>query len=162
MTITVRSYKYNSARNNDLTSWQAAAAYLRQKGYVPILIPDTDALTDGIPAELADMPAVPEASWNVGIRLAFYERAFVNLGVSNGPLYLALLDHKCRALMFKIITGGVPQNEESYIRRQGFKIGGQIPFCTPFQKRIWQDDRLQVIIDEFEAFERSIKSADVA
>ena len=31
----------------------------------------------------------------------------------------------------------------------GFKIGGQMPFATPFQRLVWEDDTLQVIEHEF-------------
>ena len=158
--ITVRTYGYNSARNSDLRAWQAAAQYLGERGYTPVIVPDTESLADGMPDGFSKFPCMPEASWNVGLRLALYEQAFVNLGVSCGPLYLGLLDSKCRVLMFKIVTSGVSQNEKDYIRRQGFVIGGQIPFSTPFQKRVWRDDSFEAIVEEFEAFEELARSAE--
>jgi hypothetical protein len=158
--ITLRTYGYNQARNSDLKAWQAAAHYLSDRGYTPVIVPDTESLADGMPDEFADLLCMPEAAWNVGLRLALYEQAFVNLGVSCGPLFLGLLDSKCRVLMFKIVTSGVSQNEEDYIRRQGFVIGGQIPFNTPFQKRVWRNDSFETIVEEFEAFEELVRSTE--
>ncbi len=158
--ITLRTYGYNQARNSDLEAWRAAAHYFSERGYTPVIVPDTESLADGMPDELAGLLCMPEASWNVGIRLALYEQAFVNLGVCCGPLFLGLLDSKCRVLMFKIVTSGVSQNEEDYIRRQGFVIGGQIPFNTPFQRRVWRDDSFETIVEEFEAFEELVRSTE--
>jgi hypothetical protein len=156
VSITVRHYKYNPARNSDLPAWHRVADYLVGRGYFPIFVPDTESLADGIPKEVAAFAHMGEAAWNLNLRLALYERAFLNLGINNGPSFLYLVASKAKGIMFKLITAGLPSNEAPYLAQQGFKIGGQIGFCTQFQKCVWEDDGFDVIKTEFEDMERRI------
>lgn len=156
VSITTRHYDYNPARNSDLQAWAHFAAYLRERGYMPVFIPDTESLAAGPATEIAEFPHFSEAAWQLHLRLAFYERAYLNLGINNGPAFLYLLDDRAKGIMFKIVTQGVEQNEAAYLIKQGFEIGGQIPFCSRFQKRVWEDDSFEVIRREFEAMEHAI------
>ena len=101
-----------------------------------------------------------EASWSVQLRLALYERAFLNLGVNNGPFLMAALGSLSRLLVFKMVTPSVPQTTEEFMRRLGFEVGGQLPFAGPFQRLVWEDDRLDVIEREFTAMVARIEAAE--
>jgi hypothetical protein len=141
-----------------LEAWARFAEYLEERGYLPIFVPDTESLADGLPKILETFPHFIEGAINLNLRLALYERAFLNLGINNGPAFLFLVDETAAGLMFKIITRGVENNEEPYLIKQGFAIGGQIPFCTSFQKRVWEDDDFDVIQREFELMETALKA----
>ncbi len=156
----MRHYAYSPARNSNLVAWARFADYLLARGYLPVFVPDTESLPEGVPAEVADYPEFVEGAVNLGLRLALYERAFVNLGINNGPAFLYLVDELAAGIMFKIITPGVEANEPPYLMKQGFIIGGQIPFCSPVQRRVWQDDDFEVIKREFEAIEPEIGRAE--
>jgi hypothetical protein len=161
VTITLRDYAFMPARNSDTRAWATFARGLPRDRYLPVFVLDTQRTLDPVP-ELGDLEIAPDASWSVPLRLALYERAFLNLGVNNGPLLMGALGARTRLLVFKMITPSVPQTTEEFMRRLGFEIGGQLPFATPLQRLVWEDDRLPVIEREFDAMVARIEAAEGA
>jgi hypothetical protein len=159
VTITLRDYGFMPARNSDQDAWMAFARRLEPDRYLPVLVLDTERALDSRPPALARLEIFGEASWDVAIRLALYERAFLNLGVNNGPLLMAAFSASARFLVFKMITPTVPQTTEEFMTRLGFVIGEQLPFAGPFQRLVWEDDRLGVIEREFRAMVSRIEAA---
>ena len=82
--------------------------------------------------------------------MALYERAYLNLGVNSGPMGLCWLNARSRDLTFKIITAA-PQTTKASMRHYGFEIGKSLPFATPYQRWVWENDDLDVIEREFAA-----------
>lgn len=156
VTITLRGYRYMPARNSNLTAWSTFARRLTSEGYWPVVIPDTDQVIGGLPAELEGLTVATEAAINVRLRMALYERAWLNLGVNGGPMGLCWLNERTRYITFKILTQGVPQASASYVASHGFALGKSLPFATAFQKWVWEDDDLPVIEREFEKMARLI------
>jgi len=159
ITITVRDYAFMPARNSNLGAWVIFARRLDPARYRVVFVLDTERTLDPLPPGLGADDVFREASWNVQLRLALYERAFLNLGVNNGPLLMAALGARARLLVFKMITSTVPQTTEEFMRKLGFEIGGQLPFGGPFQRLVWEDDRLDVIEREFHAMVARIEQA---
>jgi hypothetical protein len=157
ISVTLRDYAFMTARNSNLDAWAAFARRLDPATYLPVFVLDTERTLDPLPAVLEGFEILREASWNVGLRMALYESSYLNLGVSNGPLYLAAMNDQVRLLIFKLITPSVPQTTEEFMRQLGFQIGGQLPFATPFQRLVWENDALDVIEREFEAMVTSVE-----
>ncbi|MFN0043721.1 MAG: hypothetical protein ACKVSF_10990 [Alphaproteobacteria bacterium] len=148
--ITLRQYGYGAARNSNLDAWLAFARRMDTTIYAPIFVPDTQtALAPALAPGVAHV--FPEAAWNIGLRMALYERAHLNLMVNTGPHLLCMFNEHCRYVMFKILTPSVRQTSDEYMRFLGFQIGGQPPFATAFQKWVWEGDALEVIEREFGA-----------
>jgi hypothetical protein len=84
--------------------------------------------------------ALPEAAWNVPLRMALYERAYLNLGVNNGPMGLCWLNETTRYATLRMETPDVPQTTRQYFRTLGFEPGESLPFATPLQEWVWEDD----------------------
>ena len=82
VTITLRRYGYMPRRNSNLLAWIVFARGLDATRYCPVFIPDTNDTIEGLPKELRDFLVFPEAAWNIPLRMALYERAFLNLGVN--------------------------------------------------------------------------------
>ena len=160
ITITVRDYAFMTARNSNLDAWVTFARRLDPARYRTVFILDTERTLDPLPPVLDADDVFREASWSVPLRLALYERSFLNLGVNNGPLLMAALGSSARLLVFKMITPSVPQTTEEFMRRLGFEVGGQLPFAGPFQRLVWEDDRLHVIEREFAAMVARIEAAE--
>jgi hypothetical protein len=160
VSITIRHYEYNPTRNSNLDAWKRFAQYLTEQGYFPLFVPDTESLATGLPEALESFPHFSEGAVNLNLRIALYERCFLNLGINNGPAFLFLVDERAAGIMFKIVTPGVPANEPAYLMSQGFEIGGQIPFCTPYQKRVWEEDEFDVIKREFHMMESRLRAHD--
>lgn len=149
VTITLRAYGYMEARNSNLDAWIAFAGSLDPAKFSVVFVPDTDQAIAGIPRELAPFVVCSEAAINVSLRMALYERAFLNLGVNSGPMGLCWLNERTRYLTFKLLTPSVPQATPEYVASHGFELGKSLPFASPFQKWIWEDDELPVIEREF-------------
>ena len=150
VTITLRDYDFMAARNSNSPAWAEFARRLPPK-YLPVFVPDTERALDALPPELAGAQMFNEACWNIGLRMALYERSLLNLGVNCGPLFMSVLNAQTRVLIFKILTPSVPQTSQAFMRQLGYEIGGQLPFATPFQRLIWETDSLEAIEREFSA-----------
>src|SRR5260370_964154 len=159
--ITLRRYSYMPARNTNLPAWVAFARGLDASRYCPVFVPDTNDTIEGLPGELRDFVVFPEAAWNVPLRMALYERAFVNLGVNNGPMGLAWLNARVCYATLKIETADVPQSSLGFIRSFGFEPGKSLPFATPMQEWVWQDDTEAVLTQTFRRMSQRIEIGSV-
>lgn len=150
VTITLRHYDYMAARNSNFAAWLQFAHRLDRR-LAPVFVPDTEQCLDGLPPDLANFATFREAAINLGLRMALYERAHLNLGVNNGPMGLCWLNAQTRYITFKMLTDAAPQATPEYMRHLGFEIGASLPGATPVQKWVWEDDDLSVIEREFAA-----------
>lgn len=160
--ITLRDYSYMPPRNSNIAAWAAFAAGLDPSRYVPIFVPDTEQCLDGMPVELAPFLVCREAAWNLGFRIALYEKAYVNLGVNNGPMGLCWLNANTRYITFKILSESVPQTTTEYMKLLGFEIGRSLPFATPWQRWVWQDDDADVITRAFAELVAGMDAAGIS
>jgi hypothetical protein len=161
--ITLRSYGYTPERNSNLPAWAEIARRLAARGYCPVFVPDAEQCLDGTPAELRGFPVFGEAALVLGLRMALYERAHLNLGVNNGPMGLCWLNARTRYVTFKILTPAAPNTSPEYMELLGFELGASLPFATPWQQWVWEDDTVEVIdratfamLDRLEASEGSL------
>ena len=98
----------------------------------------------------------------LGLRMALYERAYLNLGVNNGPMGLCWLNDRTRYITFKMLSAAAPHTTSEYMEFLGFKIGESLPFATPWQQWVWQDDELDVIESAFAAMLRRLEPSSEA
>jgi hypothetical protein len=148
--ITLRRYGFMPARNSNMPAWIAFARSLDASRYCPVFIPDTNDTIAGLPIELRDFTVFSEAAWNIALRMALYERAFVNLGINTGPMGLAWLNERVRYATLKIETAEVPQASLGFIQSFGFEAGKSLPFATVLQEWVWEDDTQDCITRAFE------------
>jgi hypothetical protein len=156
--ITLRRYGYMPARNSNMPAWIAFARSLDASRYCPVFIPDTHDTIAGLPTQLRDFTVFPEAAWNIALRMALYERAFVNLGINTGPMGLAWLNERVRYATLKIETAEVPQATLGFIQSFGFEVGKSLPFATALQEWVWEDDTQECITRAFERLTRRIEA----
>src|SRR5207247_3732084 len=133
ITITLRDYEFMPARNSNVEAWAAFARRLDPNTYLPVFVLDTERTLDPVPTSIEKFDVLREASWNVGLRMALYESAWLNLGVNTGPLFMCAMNERTRLLVVKLLTPSVPQATEEFVSRLGFEIGGQLSFATPWQ-----------------------------
>lgn len=157
--ITLRDYDYMPARNSNIAAWAEFARRLDPARYFPVFVLDTEQTLYRKPALLDDQVIFREVSWDVGLRAALYERAWLNLGVNNGPMGLCWLNERTRYITFKMLTPDVPQSTLKYMRERGFEANQSLPFVTPFQCWVWEDDALEVIEREFAAMAARIEAS---
>jgi hypothetical protein len=151
VTITLRSYKYAPARNSNISAWTTFARSLDPARFSVVFVPDTAQCIGGLPAELGDFTICAEAAMVVGLRMALYQRAYLNLGVNTGPMGLCWLNDQTRYITFKILTDAVPNTTAEYMEFLGFEPGKSLPFATPWQQWVWAEDEFEIIKDAFSA-----------
>jgi hypothetical protein len=156
--ITLRQYGVDPERNSNVAAWGAFAGSLPQE-YLPIFVPDTDHALESAPATLQDFVVFQPAAWNLELRMALYESAYLNLIVNSGPSTLCVLSGQCRYVMFKIAVSNVHLASHAVLEEYGFVPGETPPFCARFQKWVWQPDNADIIRLEFDAMCQKIESA---
>ncbi len=156
VTVTLRQYAVDVERNSRTDNWVAFLRGLDHSRYFPILVPDTDHATE-IDRRFDGLTQFTEAAWNLGLRMALYEMAHINLFVNSGPASLCVLNPRSRYLLFKVTVPGVYLVSEGTLREMGFESGTTPSFATPFQRWIWEDDSLDVIRREFQTMTELIE-----
>ena len=156
--ITLRNYAYMPERNSNIVAWARFAQGLDAREFAVVFVPDTETAMDNAPDVLSGFQFVKAAAWNLEIRMALYEAAYLNLMVNNGPHGLCMFNERCRYVMFKILTETAPQTTREYMEFLGFEIGKSPPFSTRFQRWVWEEDSLSVIEREFAAMRSEIEN----
>jgi len=114
---------------------------------VPIVVHDTErpAGSGPLDGEIACDPA----RWNLEIRMALYEAAWLNLAVMQGPMELCWYNERARYLVFVDLSAD-PSCSAELIAEGGVNVGSDLPFATPFQHIVWQADRATLIRRAFD------------
>ncbi|MFN4284030.1 MAG: hypothetical protein ACK4NA_15450 [Alphaproteobacteria bacterium] len=148
--ITLRQYQVDPDRNSNLEAWIAFARSLDTAVYAAVFIPDTDHVFDRSREALDEFLVFEPAAWNVELRMAIYERAYMNLMVNTGTGMLCALNARCSYIMFKLLVPNVHLASETTIRNQGFVPGENPRFALPHQKWVWEADSFDIIRREFD------------
>lgn len=156
--VTLRQYGYMACRNSRLDDWASFLASLDTSTYFPVLVPDTSSAPDVLPPNLSRFAAFPEAAWNVALRLALYEQAWLNMAIVHGPTELCWYSQICRYLLF-METDTAPQTAQELLAADGFEIGRQLPWATPYQRWVWAGDTQAVLKEEFDRMVTILQSA---
>lgn len=150
--ITLRDTHGKPERNSNLQAWIELTKHIRTKGYMPLLVPDSDNAVIGKQSGFAETIVADFVCFNVELRMALYEICFLNMGVNNGAFHLCALSRDCNYLMFKQIVQQYPHSSRKSFEDRGFTIGGDFPGATPLQHMIWEDDTAEVLISQFDKF----------
>lgn len=151
VTITLRTAKFDPARNSNIEAWSSVAAYLFSSGYHPVVIPDTDNAFCEM-SEFEGITFFRECAWNLGLRMALYESAFLNFFVMNGCFGLAYLGTRCSYICMNCLPEGSIVTTEEAWKKVGHAIGTDFKFATNNQKLVFRPDSYENIITEFELF----------
>lgn len=160
ITITLRSSTYMPERNSNIFAWKAFAKNLDLNKYFPVFIPDTEKALTATTDEWQSFNVFNEPAWNLQLRAALYELSYLNLGVNNGPMALCWLNRNCRYISFKMMIPNEPEKTAKAMSVHGFKQGKSLPFATPLQKWVWEDDDLQIIENEFDLMCQQIEKPE--
>ena len=162
VTITLRESSYAPERNSDLNVWLSVAENLRDKGFYPVFIRDTHA-DFSVVDDFDDYIVFHEASWNVLLRMAVYEYAYINLTVNTGSLHLCMFNRYANYIGFIYVSDssvGSSVGTEKYYRAEGISIGEQYGVATNFQKLVWGGgDNFRSILSEFYQMDKKLLDA---
>lgn len=157
--ISIREYSFDVQRNSKIGEWVKFIESLDKSLYEVVIIPDSDQIATYESSPLGKYRAFWPACFDVDLRFALYETAYLNLGVNNGPITACSLDKNVKYLMFKLVVPGVPHCTEEFISWSGFPVNGSPIYGDQFQRWVWEDDDFPVILREFNAMVRLIERA---
>ena len=150
--ITLREANYQEDRNNKLKEWGKFCSYLSEKGFQPLIIRDFDRSYEKLPNGLRDYPVCDLPNWDVGFRIALYERSNVCFFVNNGPWVFALFNADVHFLAVKMITESVRVTSTKFRIKMGDQIGSNYKFLKSYQRIVWENDDYSVLVRNFERY----------
>lgn len=148
--ISLRQYGYMPGRNSNVETWLGFAHSLDPELYSVVIVPDTEGAMESEIMETGNIRVLAAASWNVQLRAALYQRAWLNVAVVHGPMETCFYNHLARYLVF-IQPDTAAETKTDALIGAGFKIGHSLPFSLPWQRWIWQADHADAIRREFAA-----------
>ena len=151
VTITIRNYGYDKTRNSNLDAWSRFSTYLDGSGYFPVIIPDIDG-DDVDQTYFTDGFIYKEAAWNMMLRMAIYERVYLNFFVGGGPQLLAAMNPKCSYIAMNLFPEGSVVDTKDIYKNIGYDLGPNFKFSTKNQKLVYETDSYDNILSEFECY----------
>ncbi len=151
ITITLREAGHWPQRNSQLKEWLKFAGDLQRRGHDVIFLRDTERASDPLPG----FCSAPICSHNIDRRMALYEQAKINIGVSNGPLGLALFS-EVPYLYFvnqqKRDKQYIAHKSEWWYKSNGIAPGEQWPWAKEGQHLIWKRDSYKNLCEAWEQY----------
>ncbi len=151
--ITVRQQDYSPVRNSRISDWIAFADGLDRAKYIPVFVRDTETMMRPAPTDFGDHIMCDAASWSLEVRMALYEAAWLNMALMHGPLELCWYNENARYVLF-LAKDTANVTSETTLIENGHKIGRDLDFATPYQRIIWQPDKLSAIREGFAEMEK--------
>lgn len=166
VTITLRQ-THTPTRNSDLWAWRSFAKTIREDGYWPVIIPDTERMTDrwwhrDDPLSVAEDPLIehcPLAALDLDIRAALYDAATMNMASSGGPFMLNVFLNRPYIFFLEVdgpktldADGGAHwRPTTAYMTQLGWPPGSQWPGAGPLSRTIWKKETYSDIVNAFYA-----------
>jgi hypothetical protein len=148
--ITLRDYAYTPQRNSRVDNWVLFAASLDRSIYAPIFVFDSETVMHRSEADVGDNIVCEAASWDLEIRMALYEAAWLNMAVMHGPMELCWFSEVSRYLIF-LEVGLAHVGTREMLISAGHPPDRDLIFAKPYQHIVWEGDHLPVLQREFEA-----------
>jgi hypothetical protein len=148
--ITLRSYDYTPNRNSQSEAWLKFADSLDKSLYAPIFVFDTETAMRPLLADFSQHIVCEAASWNMEIRMALYEVAWLNMALMHGPLELCWFNEASRYLIFLPVGVSAVQEPEA-LAENGHVIGEDHYFAKPWQHIVWEADDADILCQEFQS-----------
>ena len=157
VTLTLRVSTIEPDRNSNVEAWLEAAARIRDAGFDPIVVPDTDLVTSGQDVgAFRDIPSFGIGAVDLELRIALYRRSLINLADNGGPAFINYFMGDSSAVCFlpveklpSVVTAtgrGVDRMAELI----GVEPYGDFPNATPRRRFVWEPDTLGNILQAFE------------
>lgn len=151
VTITIRASKFNTELNSDLNAWAKFAAYVQNRGYKVVVIPDfEDLFTHKKIYEYFPRDIIHEAScYSLLVRAKMYETSVHNFGVSSGVMSILWYSKNSYSLWLKTrdnIKTSTPRFLNDF---HGIVEGGKPLFSMGNQHWLWQEDTVDNLINQF-------------
>lgn len=158
VTLTLRSSMIEAERNSNVPDWIEAARRIRERGFDPIILPDTDLATRGTETgAFADIPTYGIGAVDLELRTALYRRALINMADNGGPAFINYFMGDSSAVCFlpveklPMVVQLTGRGVDRMAELLGVEPGGDFPNPTPRRRFVWQPDTLEKIMTAFDA-----------
>ncbi|PCK33412.1 hypothetical protein [Pseudoalteromonas piscicida] len=157
--ITLREYDSQPKRNSDIAQWAQFLNNIDHNKYCPIIVRDTYLSSQQPDERLKNFIHFPHASIDFTIRLALYEQAYINMGVSCGPNYGISFIKGAKSIIFQMTDEDNPANSSLTAIRSGLEIGKDFFFNdSDLQMTIWEKDNAPWLLKTFNALVAKIEA----
>ena len=158
VTITLREAEHWPTRNSDLDEWHIAAGEIEERGYDVVFVRDTRCADKDVPGFGCDAAAATD----LHRRAELYASAFVNLGVSNGPLWMALAMDLPVVMLRPVDDSLGLTHGRAHFSGAGISPGGQMPGAPVWQRLVWRQDTAANIVAAFDEFASECRAPQTA
>ena len=151
ITFTLREAEHHPFRNSKVDEWKKAYEVLEGRGWNVSFIRDTCKWQDGKwKDEWGCYKTNPFAAVGLYERSMAYDAAVLNVGVSNGPMWMAIFMDVPTLMLRPTTEAGTGCFNNAFFRRWGVEPGTQLPTSPPYQRLAWVDDTCENIVNEVE------------
>jgi len=156
VTLTIRQSQVEGERNSNLSSFSRFSKQLKERGYFPVMLHDTDVATIAPPEYYKDDPAVPylPGPVNLELRAALYQRAVASLSHNGAAAALSFFIPDTKYACFVPVDAlpKVIEHEgiEGQERLLGVKKGERYEFSSPKQFYVWEKCTATNLMKAFE------------
>ncbi|MEQ9331489.1 hypothetical protein [Thalassobaculum sp.] len=166
VSLTLRHSVYEADRNADVGAWNTFARTLRERGFDPVFVPDTDqAAIANTEDYQTEFPHYWPGPVNLELRAALYRRSHICMSDNGAAAFIHHWMPNCHSIIFQPpskIPGVFRRTQEGQAgieRVLGIKVGEQLPYCSPTQRIAWVDDTYENLLAEFDRLEALIAGA---
>jgi hypothetical protein len=152
VTITIRNYGYDQGRDSQVSEWITFARLISENGFAPVFLPDTDESFKH-DQKFDDFLVFREPCWNIGLRIALYEKSYLNFFVPSGPGALAQLNKRVSYICMKMNAMNSLWASKEMYKDRGIEFGmRKYSFASNNQVLSWKEDLFENICEEFYDF----------
>jgi ADP-heptose:LPS heptosyltransferase len=142
VTLTLREAVHHPLRNSRGEEWVRAAAALRERGVDVVVVRDTAQASE----PLVGAATSASASLSIEHRAELYASAALNVGINNGPMWMAVL-MDVPVLMLRPTTNSARGGyDDKFYARCGVPRGSQLPTSPSYQRLVWEEDYCDNIV----------------
>ena len=157
ISITMREGYHGIDKNSDVDVWVEFAKSLDPNEYFIVFLPDIETAFTLDRPEIKEFTQFTEVVFNLLLRVAFYERCYLSLFTSCGPISICYYNGATRFINFK----AVPPTYHAKVPFEitvGVDIHENQPWSTPYQKRISAPENFELVTNEFNEMVKRIEA----
>lgn len=154
VTFTLREAEHWPLRNSQVEEWLLAAEELAEKGIPVIVIRDAcKAATPFFGQCISHLTAqYIGASTDLLARAEIYSTAMLNVGISNGPMWMSIFMDAPTLMLRPTTNAAGGCYDDAFYARSGIRRGTQLPNSLKHQRLVWEEDTCENIVRSVQEF----------
>jgi hypothetical protein len=146
VTFTLREAAHHPLRNSRTDEWLEAAKVLRERNGLRVIVV-RDTAVGFAPVPGVEVFAAPE---ELHRRAGLYASAHLNVGVSNGPMWMSVFMNASTLMLRPTTNEAGGCYDDAFYATCGIRRGEQLPGDAPHQRLVWGEDYCDNIVASVE------------